>query len=197
VYVRCPPADECCQFEVEFVLHTPAQIGLIWPNGKRGSGSETASAGQNLERCPTEPSTPVAGQVEQKEEEGGRGRQKSSGQRLYVSQRKERKSRDAYLEAKTGHLSTEFHKYGNAPVLAPARPVRAAIRWPSATALGYELVSLRSPVRGDMRIFMHVMPPATAGSGPRAPSLPHGSRRGPYNVGLLGASTDRNTLANL
>jgi hypothetical protein len=85
-------------------LHTPAQIGLIWPNGKRGSGSETASAGQNLERCPTEPSTPVAGQVEQKEEEGGRGRQKSSGQRLYVSQRKERKSRDAYLGAKTGHL---------------------------------------------------------------------------------------------
>jgi hypothetical protein len=36
--------------------------------------------------------------------------EKSSGQRLYVPQKKERKSREAYLEAKTGDLSNSSER---------------------------------------------------------------------------------------
>jgi hypothetical protein len=69
-------------------------------------------------------------------------------------------------------LSTEFHKYGNVPVLAPARPVRAVIRWPSATALGYEIVSLRKPREGRHAYFPPCYAARRGGSGPPAPSLP-------------------------
>ena len=76
----------------------------------------------------------LSGQVEQKGEEGGRGRQKSSGQRLYVSQRKERKVRDAYLEAKTGHQRNPSERAGgimNEAVEAYREEIKTPVRLPS------------------------------------------------------------------
>jgi hypothetical protein len=55
-------------------------------------------------------------------------------------------------------LSTVFHKYDGVSASASARPGRAAIRWPSATALGDALL-LASPVRGGIAPRKHRMSP--------------------------------------
>jgi hypothetical protein len=50
-------------------------------------------------------------------------------------------------------LSTGFHKYANVSVSASARPVTAAIMWPSANSAGITLPRLESPaIRGDIGI---------------------------------------------
>jgi hypothetical protein len=63
------------------------------------------------------------------------------------------------LKSHAQALSTLFHKYANVPVSAPARPVRAAIMWPSANSAGIIVPRLESPARGDTGIFPGLMSP--------------------------------------
>jgi hypothetical protein len=53
----------------------------------------------------------------------------------------------------SGHRQgTGFHKYANVSVFAAARPVRAAIMWPSARALGNDPFAREAP-RGATEEF--------------------------------------------
>jgi len=76
-------------------------------------------------------------------------------------------------------------------VSEPARPVRAAVRWPSATALGDEFLAGEAPLRGDRTYLLGLMPPATAGSDLQCAPLPTAFRRGPHDVGPYGPGLTR------
>ena len=66
---------------------------------------------------------------------------------------------------------------------APARPVRAAIMWPSANSAGIMVSRLqKAPRRGDIRVFSRRYAARLRGLRSMDSASTHGFRRGPYYI---------------